>query len=314
MERCSSTRSRTCLLRRRQSSCAPSRISRLSVLAVAAPDGSTPGSSSRPTVRCRDLVEQGTFPPGPVLPAERHRRAGAAASPAQGRCAGARAIFSRAVSARSSAGVCRPASPTRFSPTPGQATCGNSNGSSSERLRLRRQRRSNSRICRRRCSTDTVRCCCRRLHAGESMRAWGSRYARLVLERCAQQQASGLPRARASPITRFRDICASGRSVHYSPGTYRSEGSPWRVCRVPPATTFGEATAAIGRRSRAGLSLPLPRGSRRSNDTQQRCAPMARCHRDRAGSLRLRADALEPRRPASRRSSGYSSTAPRTLS
>ena len=38
-------------------------------------------------------------------------------------------------------------------------------------------------------------CCCRRSAQFDSMRTWGSRYARMVFERCEQQQAADVPRA-----------------------------------------------------------------------------------------------------------------------
>ena len=47
-----------------------------------------------------------------------------------------------------------------------------------------------------RSAATTPTCWCRRCARDETMRAWGSRYARLVLERCARQQAPGVPRAR----------------------------------------------------------------------------------------------------------------------
>ena len=46
------------------------------------------------------------------------------------------------------------------------------------------------------------------LRRNDTLRAWGSRYARLVLERCGGQQARSLPRARTSAITRCRRTCA----------------------------------------------------------------------------------------------------------
>jgi len=83
----------------------------------------------------------------------------------------------------------------------------------------------------------------------ESMRAWGSRYARLMLERCAQNKRLACQRLDISYHTlqsylRYRPAGAGAPGVEAPP--WREEAPPdLALCRVPPAGDGGPAKVAL---------------------------------------------------------------------
>ena len=83
---------------------------------------------------------------------------------------------------------CRSPRSRRCATTTGRATSGSSSGSSSVPWRWPRPTRSSWTICLRRCAASTGRYWVPRSAAGETMRAWGSRYARFVFERCGRNK------------------------------------------------------------------------------------------------------------------------------
>ena len=162
---------------------------RSSASAASARAGSTRGSSWRPTARSSGLVELGRFRLRPLLPAAWRRRAGAAAAGAARGHHRARAdIFWSVTDSCGTLQLSTAAADALLAyDWPG-------NVRELERVIERAVALAGSRLARaRRSAAGAARrllpmCSCPRCVRARSMRAWGSRYARLVYERCGNNK------------------------------------------------------------------------------------------------------------------------------